>query len=256
MSAAPITLDTIAPERRPSPERAAREGLLAHLRAAPFPDGEMLANVATFIPRQTLARLLALVELYKLILPVHGAVCEFGCRWGQTLALFASLRGMFEPHNLRRPIYGFDTFTGLAGVGAADGASAAAREGAYGTAAGWAETLGDILSCHEALSPIPHVKKTHVIAGDVTETLPALLEARPETLIALAYFDMDIYAPTKAALDLVLPRMPKGAVIGFDEAMHPDFPGETRAILETFDLRTTRLQRVPTCPDLSFIVLE
>lgn len=256
MTAAPLTLETIAPERRPSPERAAREGLLAHLRAAPIPDGEFLANVATFIPRQTLARLLALVELYKLALPVHGAICEFGCRWGQTLALFTSLRGMFEPHNLRRPIYGFDTFTGLAGVGTSDGASPAAREGAYGTAPAYAATLGEILACHEALSPIAHIQKTHVIQGDVTQTLPALLAQRPETLIALAYFDMDIYAPTKAALELVLPRMPKGAVIGFDEAMHPDFPGETRAILETFDLRVTRLQRFATCPDLSFIVLE
>lgn len=256
MTVAPLTLESLAPERRPSSERAAREALLGHLHASPIPDNERLANLATFIPRQTLARLLALVDLYKLILPVHGAVCEFGCRWGQTLALFSSLRGMYEPHNLRRPIYGFDTFTGLAGVGAADGASPAAREGAYGTAPAYAETLTEILACHEALSPIAHIQKTHVIAGDVTETLPALLERRPETLIALAYFDMDIYAPTKAALDIVLPRMPKGAVIGFDEAMHPDFPGETRAILETFDLRATRLQRFPTCPDLSFIVLE
>jgi hypothetical protein len=256
MIAAPLTLDSIAPERRPSSERAARDQLLHHFRHAPFPDEEVLANAATFIPRQTLARLLALVELYKLILPVHGAICEFGCRWGQTLALFTSLRGMFEPHNLRRPIYGFDTFTGLAGVEARDGASPAAREGAYGVAPAYAQTLGAILECHEALSPIAHIKKTHVIEGDVTQTLQALLDQRPETLIALAYFDMDIYAPTKAALDLVLPRMPKGAVIGFDEAMHPDFPGETRAILDTFDLRATRLQRFATCPDLSFIVLE
>lgn len=173
MTVAPLTLESIAPERRPSSERAAREKLLDHLNAAPIPDNERLANLANLTEHNT-----------------------------------------------------------------------------------YAETLGEILACHEALSPIAHIQKTHVIAGDVTETLPALLERRPETLIALAYFDMDIYAPTKAALDLVLPRMPKGAVIGFGEAMHPDFPGETRAILETFDLRATRLQRFPTCPDLSFIVLE
>ena len=33
----------------------------------------------------------------------------------------------------------------------------------------------------------------------------------------MLYLDFDLYAPTKAALETFLPRMPKGAILAFDE---------------------------------------
>jgi hypothetical protein len=85
-----------------------------------------------------------------------------------------------------------------------------------------------VLDFHEAeLAPIPHKKKYELVQGDATRTLPEYLQRHPETIVALAYFDFDIYAPTKACLEAVVPHLTKGSVLAFDELNCPEFPGET-----------------------------
>ena len=63
--------------------------------------------------RESISRLLYYNELYKKIVGVPGFILEFGVQWGATLAQLISLRGIYEPYNHRRHIYGFDTFEGL-----------------------------------------------------------------------------------------------------------------------------------------------
>ena len=42
-----------------------------------------------------------------------GCILEFGVQWGAGLAQLISLRGIYEPYNYSRHIYGFDTFEGF-----------------------------------------------------------------------------------------------------------------------------------------------
>ena len=60
------------------------------------------------------------------------------------------------------------------------------------------------------------------------------MKSNQQTLISLAYFDMDIYKPTKLCLKAIKPHLTKGSIIGFDEPNSKDFPGETIAIKEVF----------------------
>ena len=90
--------------------------------------------------------------------------------------------------------------------------------------------------------------------GDVVETVPTYLKKHPETIIALAIFDMDIYQPTKAALSAIKDHLIKGSVVAFDELNHPDFPGETLAFRETFG-SDYELIRSPSNPYCSYIVI-
>ena len=60
---------------------------------------------------------------------------------------------------------------------------------------------------------------------------------------------------TKAALEAFIPRMPKGAVLAFDELDNPIWPGETLALLETLGLRNAELRRLEWDPYISFTVL-
>ena len=92
-------------------------------------------------------------------------------------------------------------------------------------------------------------------AGDVRETLPRYLEEHPETLISLAYFDLDLYEPTRTCLEMIRPRLLRGAVLAFDELSHPTFPGETLAVLESLDLAGARLHRFGFQPYLCFTVV-
>lgn len=67
---------------------------------------------------------------------------------------------------------------------------------------------------------------------------------------------MDLYEPTKLALEYFLPRMPKGAVLAFDELDNPMWPGETLAVLDTYGFNRFQLQRLEWDPYISYAVIE
>jgi hypothetical protein len=68
--------------------------------------------------------------------------------------------------------------------------------------------------------------------------------------------DFDLYEPTKIALEHFAPRMPKGAIIAFDELDNPLWPGETLAMLEAFRDKPLRLERLPFDPYIAFAEIE
>lgn len=216
----------------------------------------MLTNLGLFMNRQSLSRLMFMNDLYTRIVPVHGVVMEFGVRWGQNLALFSSFRGMYEPYNYNRKIVGFDTFSGFPSVATQDGKAAGVQAGAYAVTQDYEEYLESVLDYHEKESPLGHIKKHELVKGDATVTLARYLEQHPETIIALAYFDFDIYEPTKKCLEMILPHLTKGSVIGFDELNWPDFPGETLALKEVLGLDRYAIRRSSLNPSPSYIVIE
>lgn len=237
-------------------ERARRAGFLDEFRDCPLPDDEILSNLGLFLKRQDLSRVLLIAELYKKIVNVHGSLLEFGVRWGQNLALWTSLRGIYEPYNYNRKIVGFDTFSGFTEPNERDGDNDAARAGSYGVTSGYEEYLDRILAYHESESPISHIKKYELVVGDASLTLPEYLERCPETIVALAYFDFDLYEPTYNCLQLISDRLVKGSVVAFDELNCQYFPGETIAVQEALGLRNCRLQRLNYGVHQAFMVVE
>ncbi|WP_340120096.1 class I SAM-dependent methyltransferase [Pelagibius sp. 7325] len=235
-------------------ETDAKQDLVARLRGTPVPDVELLDNLGLFLTRQTLSRINFMQKLYEMIVPVHGVIMEFGVRWGQNMALFSSLRGIHEPYNHNRKIIGFDTFSGFPAVAREDGAHASV--GDYGVSDNWKAQLETILDFHNANAPIPHKRKFELVEGDATETLPAYLEAHPETIVALAYFDFDIYKPTRDCLKAIQPHLTKGSVLAFDELNMPEFPGETLALREVLGLSRYAIRRDPASPLTSYLVVE
>jgi Macrocin-O-methyltransferase (TylF) len=199
-----------------------------------------------FMKRQVLSRVLYLDQLYRKIINVPGVICEFGVHWGATITTLCNLRGIYEPFNYSRRIHGFDTFSGFVDVDNADGGFS--NDGDYSTSRGYETELSQILGLHESFSPVPQIQKFELIKGDVSATLPNWLEANPHAIVSMAIFDMDIYKPTKAALELILPRLIKGSILVFDELNCPHFPGETKAVAETLGLNNIRLQRFPHQP--------
>ena len=86
--------------------------------------------------------------------------------------------------------------------------------------------------------------------------LDKYLKAHPETIIALAYFDFDLYEPTRKCLEAIRPHLVKGSVLGFDELNDPDSPGETIALREVFGLNNIKLKRYRYASRVSYFVLE
>jgi hypothetical protein len=238
----------------PSQERQRRTQLMQLLRDTPIPESELDSNIGLYATRQALSRILYMHDLYTQITTVHGSIMEFGVRWGHNLSLFSSFRGIHEPYNYSRKIIGFDTFDGFPNIAPEDGPSVST--GDYSVTESYQSHLTQILDIHQSLSPLPHIQKYGLIQGDATKTLPEYLDKNPHTIVALACFDFDLYAPTKACIEAILPRVPKGGIIAFDELNHPQFPGETTAVLETIGLQKYRLNRSPLNPFCCYIKIE
>jgi hypothetical protein len=222
----------------------------------PLPPKELVYNLQLFMNRQSMGHLLFMNSLYQGILNVHGSIFEFGVRWGRNMALFEVLRGLYEPYNQTRKIIGFDTFEGFPSVHIKDGSSDIIQKGAYKVTENYEDYLSRVLSYHELENPRSNIKKHTLIKGDASHTVEQYLTDNPHTIISLAYFDFDIYEPTKRCLELIKNHVTKGSIIGFDQLNHPDFPGETLALKEVFGLDKYKIIRSPHNGYTSYIVIE
>jgi hypothetical protein len=237
-------------------EKESADLFTQQLKNTPLPDDELLANLGLYLSSKNLSRILFFAELYKQLITTHGVVMEFGVRWGQNLSLLSALRGIYEPFNRHRKIIGFDTFEGFKGICEQDGATCKCVDGSFGVSTGYEQYLDRILALQEALNPVPQLVKYELVKGDARVTIPDYFEKHPETLVSMAIFDFDIYAPTKAALEAIAPRLFKGSILVFDELCDPYFPGETTALLETLGIRNLRIQRMPITARVSYAVIE
>jgi hypothetical protein len=232
----------------------AREDLFRLFAERPLSDEELLVNLGLFMRSGALAKLLFLNEVYAEIVSIPGVVCEFGVWWGQTLAVFENLGAVYEPYNSTRRVIGFDTFSGYAGIGQHDKRSSGIAEGVYGLPEGYESYLDQVLSYHQAENVMSHVRRHELIKGDAAITCPKWFDDHPEALVALAFFDLALYEPTRACLEAIKPRLLSGSMVVFDELSNPNYPGETRAALETLGLDGFSVRRSRFLPDRAIFV--
>jgi Macrocin-O-methyltransferase (TylF) len=234
---------------------AARQQLIELLQNTPLPPDQLAVNLGLYIRSGAFAKFLFLDELYREILHIPGDVVEFGTWWGQSLVTFLNLRAIYEPYCPRK-VVGFDTFKGYPEPSDRDRPSETIKIGGYGVSSKYQEHLTQLLQYHEQENVLSHVKKFELVAGDVTETAPAYFKARPEAAVALAFFDMALYRPTKVALEAIKDRLLKGSVVAFDEFNDADYPGETDAVRDVLGLRSHPFRRSRYLPARTYMVIE
>ena len=167
-----------------------------------------------------------------------------------------NLTRFLEPVNLMRRIYGFDTFEGFPGISEQDRSATSQHVKEGDLAADVFDELTQLVEIYDSTRFIGHVNKVQLVRGDATKTIPAFVEENPHLLVSLLYLDFDLYEPTKVALEHFLPRMPRGAVVAFDELDNPLWPGETLAMLETHAKRPLRIERFDFDPYIGFAILD
>ncbi|MGA8220675.1 MAG: TylF/MycF/NovP-related O-methyltransferase [Candidatus Acidiferrales bacterium] len=214
-----------------------------------------LENFPKYVRRQHLKRFLALYEIFKMVLAVKGSVVECGVFKGFGLMSWAKLSTILEPENLTRRIYGFDSFAGFPKVTARDSNLIAIPQPGE-LRADSAQELEKLIGEYDQDRFLGHIDKVHLVAGDLAQTVPKFVEEHPHLLVSLLFMDLDLYEPTRVALEQFLPRMPRGAVVAFDELDNPIWPGETQAALEALPIRNLRLRRLEWDPYIAYTVLE
>jgi hypothetical protein len=210
-----------------------------------------------FVPVAELGRFLARSRIFERVLTVPGSVVECGVFGGGGLMTWATLSAILEPLNHVRRVIGFDTFKGFLATGPTDAASPAKPSAVTGgLAADMAAEIAQGAAIFDLYRPLGHIGKVELVTGDALETIPRYLEENPHLVVSLLYLDFDLYEPTRCALERLVPRMPKGAVIAFDQLNHHAWPGETAALLDTVGIRSLRLERFPFQPQIAFACLE
>lgn len=237
-------------------ENQRREMFASMLLATPIPNDQILPNLGLYLNSKTLSRILFMNHIYAQVVDVMGVVIEFGTHWGANLAQFSALRGIYEPFNRHRKIIGFDTFEGFLDIDIKDGNSELMKRGHLALPRDYEKYLDKVMEFHEKENPASHIKKYQICKGDASVELPKYLSEHPETIIALAYFDFDIYKPTRKCLELIKDRLVKGSILAFDELNDHDSPGETQALMEVFGLNNVRLKRLPYTSRASYFVYE
>lgn len=236
-------------------EQAVGPAIQKIFEACPDSIETKLENFPKYVRRNQLKRFLAMYEIFKLVLPVKGSVVECGVFKGFGTMSWAKLSAMLEPENLTRRVYGFDTFAGFPSVSEHDQNKVAdVTEG--GLYADSHQELQELIVQYDNDRFLGHMDKVHLIKGDVCKTVPKFVEDNPHVVVSLLFLDMDLYDPTKTALETFLPRMPRGSIVAFDELDNPMWPGETKAVLDSFGIRKFELRRLEWDPYISFAVLD
>lgn len=226
-------------------------------------DDIKISQFPKYIQEIDLQTFLFRAEVFKQILPVHGSILEMGVLFGGGLMTWARLSSIFEPSNYSRKIIGFDTFRGFPFVSKQDRLSKNVQKTylmkSYKKGEFFADTYNDILQSIGIYNQdrcFGSSPKVELVRGNVSKTLPLYLKENPHLVVSLVNLDLDLYHPTKIALKYLLPRMPKGAIICFDELNHPNWPGETLAVMECLGLNKIKIQRFSFAPRQSYAVLE
>ena len=250
-------LESYDQERRTTSERLKnREQLYKLFNERPIPDEQLMVSLGLYTRSSALSKMLYINELYQLMLNIPGVIMEFGTWWGQNIILFENLRGIYEPFNHDRRIIGFDTFEGYPVISDKDVESGIIKKGGYTTSSGYMEYLNKLIDYHERENVLYYKRKHKLIKGDISETIPKFFEDEPHTIVALAYFDLALYEPSKVCFETIRPHLIKGSVIALDEINNPDYPGETIALKETWGLNIGKIIRSKFMPGRAYLIVD
>lgn len=217
---------------------------------------EKIENFGKYVSRQSMAKFITKYEIFKKILNINGSIVECGVLYGGGLLTWAKLSSIFEPVNHTRKIIGFDTFEGFASIHEYDkkGTFNALEKG--GLKGSSVENVERAVQVYDINRPISHIPKVELIKGDLSNTAEEYVKGNPHLVVSLLYLDVDLYEPTKKALEVFMPLMPKGGIIVFDELNAKIFPGETRAVDDVLGIRNIEIKRFEFDPYVSYTVIQ
>lgn len=234
-----------------------RNSLEAYFESSKGTNVWKLQNFPKYVPRQALTRFIVRYEIFKRVLNIQGSVVEIGVLDGASLMTWANLSAILEHLNYQRRILGFDVFGDFPVPTEMDKTGNVYEM--YENRQMSLDSYDDIqrsIDLYDKNRFLGSIPKVELVKGNVVETVPAFLESRPETIVSLLYLDVNLFEPTKIALDSFVPRMPKGAVIVFDEINDQGIPGESIALLQSLNINKLRIERFTFDTKISFAVID
>jgi hypothetical protein len=182
-----------------------------------------------------LAKAIAQYELYKTISGLPGHVVECGVFKGTSLLRFCTYREICET-SFSRKIIGFDAFGEFPSSTHKDDLEFIAR---FASTAGSGISKSELERCLQ----LKGFENVELIQGDINQTVPSFVELHPELKIAMLHIDVDVYEPTKCALEKMFRSLVTGGLLVLDD--YGTVSGATRAVDEYFAGSGYRIEKLP-----------
>jgi len=148
---------------------------------------------------------------------ITGDLVEFGVSTGKSLNVICSYR---DEVGLAANVYGLDSFEGLPSPSSSDPTDRGWTKGTYRNPYGETAKL-----CK--LEQRPYLR---LLKGWFVDTIPVLAQICDS--VAFARIDCDLYEPSVECLTFLQEKITNGAVIYFDDWIHDENLGETKAFFE------------------------
>jgi Macrocin-O-methyltransferase (TylF) len=212
-----------------------------------IPLRDVLESFAIYARRINITRFLAHYEMYKMVQDIPGCIVECGVYQGNSLFAFAKFLEIFSPGDRIRHVIGFDSFKGFEQFSPEDGPEYPNRSKVLGgwNPADFKECFFKFVDIYHADQFVPHSKRVFVVEGDVSETVPRYVEEHPGLRISLLHLDIDLYQPTRVALDHLYPRVVPGGLVVLDEYGMTEWGGESKAFEDYFGQKPPRIRKFP-----------
>lgn len=178
---------------------------IKHVTLDPRPSHVDWQDYAQFISTADMKRIVLYLDTLKELTDIPGDIVEIGIYRGGNLKLLATAYACVEPDG-RRNVIGFDTFDGFP----KDQLSLPqekAKTDIY-------STEGNLMAAVAKLSALK--RPARLVVGDVVQTFKSFYD-KWQNHIALAYLDVDLEAPSVAALDVLAERVAVGGRIFLDQ---------------------------------------
>lgn len=209
---------------------------------------DVLENFMVFNRRVNFAKHLAHIEIFNKTVELPGSIVELGVFKGASFMTFLKLADILCAGDTLKKVIGFDTFEGFVDINTKkDGPENVQRDLIKGgfDASAFIDILEGCIELEQADSFIPRFKRAELVKGDVCETVPEYVEKNPGLRISLLHLDLDVYEPTKIALEYLYPLVVPGGIVLLDEYGMNGFPGESAAFDEYFGNNRPKLKKFP-----------
>jgi hypothetical protein len=201
-------------------------------------------------PADRISKFLAHAKLYEMSLGLPGHFAEAGVFKGASFCRFRKLGRLFHPDHTRRFV-GFDVFGRF--PAAEYGPDKAELDRQWQIDGSQSISRGEL---HQLLKEQGLADNVDLVEGDVRETIAGYLAERQQMSFAIVNIDLDLYEPTKAALQQLFPVVVRGGVVILDD--YEGFPGAKRAVDEYLagQQRAERIQKFSFAHTPSFLIKE
>jgi hypothetical protein len=204
---------------------------------------DVLRQFMVFIQRRDLVQTLAYYDLFRLIKEKPGSIVEVGVFMGNGLFTWHKLMETFCPGDRGRKVYGFDNFKGYEkGAAKTDGKSIQYIRSLVGDFKINKTFVERMIKLHNMDNLVAGVERVKLYAGELSRTIPQFVQKENGVRIALLLVDLNLYAPTKLALNKLYKLVIPGGIVALRGYGVKPWEGESKAVDEL--LAQQKIQKV------------